>query len=83
MCVFVFVCWFGRVHFSESRLGWSLLLQVVEDLPKNDTYEYLYRPIDNIMAVLGHTKATLHVLKLDVEGGEWDIFRKSIFKVGL
>lgn len=80
MCVCV--CWFGRVHFSETRLGSTVVLQVVEDLVRNDTFEFFYRPLSNIMSILGHTKATLHVLKLDIEGGEWDVFSKSIFKVG-
>lgn len=45
-------------------------------------YIYLYRPLDNIMYLLGHPKANVDVLKIDVDGPEWEIFEDSIFKVG-
>ncbi|KAK3877250.1 hypothetical protein Pcinc_018048 [Petrolisthes cinctipes] len=73
---------FPRVHFSQTRLGWLLLYQVVDNRIENSIYNYLYRPLDNIMYILGHTEVTLHLLKVDIEGTEWDIFSKSIFKVG-
>lgn len=45
-------------------------------------YIYLYRPLDNIMYLLGHSKVNVDVLKIDVDGPEWEIFEDSIFKVG-
>ncbi|KAK4327223.1 hypothetical protein Pmani_002280 [Petrolisthes manimaculis] len=72
---------FPRVHFSQTRLGSFVLYQEVDNRIEDSIYTFLYRPLDNIMYILGHTEVTLHLLKVDIEGAEWDIFSKSIFEL--
>ncbi|XP_050730118.1 uncharacterized protein LOC127005363 isoform X2 [Eriocheir sinensis] len=74
---------FPRIHFGHVRLGSRVLYQVVEDKVKNSTYAYLYRPLDNLMYVLGHAAATIDLLKVDIEGAEWEVFQESIFKTNI
>nr|XP_045615651.1 mucin-5AC-like [Procambarus clarkii] len=70
-----------RVHFIHIRVGDKVLYQFVLDKVKNSTFQYLYRPLDNIMYILRHDSANLELIKMDVEGDEWNIFKNSIFKV--
>ncbi|XP_071550105.1 uncharacterized protein [Panulirus ornatus] len=71
---------FPRVVFIQIRLGSKVLVLDVVDKVKNTTFQYLYRPLDNIMFLLKHYDANLDVLKMDVEGDEWQIFLDSIFR---
>ena len=70
-----------RVHLGHVRLGTKVLYQVVEDKVRNKTYAYRYRPLDNLMYLLGHASASIDLLKMDIEGMEWEVFEESIFKV--
>nr|XP_053641089.1 uncharacterized protein LOC128694809 [Cherax quadricarinatus] len=70
-----------RVHFIHIRLGHSVVFFTEINKLKNSTFLYLYRPLDNIMFILQHYTANLQLLKMDVEGDEWQIFQDSIFKV--
>ncbi|XP_047475367.1 uncharacterized protein LOC125029495 [Penaeus chinensis] len=74
---------FPRVHFAHIRLGKSLLVDTEINHVKNSTFEFLYRPLDNIMYILHHEESNIDFLKLDVEGQEWDIFEESIFKTDI
>lgn len=70
-----------RVHFAHIRLGKNLLVDTEINKIENSTFEFLYRPLDNIMFILHHQESNVDFLKLDVEGSEWEIFGESIFKV--
>uniref|UniRef100_A0A0N7ZAW1 Methyltransferase domain-containing protein n=1 Tax=Scylla olivacea TaxID=85551 RepID=A0A0N7ZAW1_SCYOL len=74
---------FIRIHFGHVRLGTKVLYQVVEDKVRNSTYAYMYRPLDNLMYLLGHTRASINLLKMDIEGDEWKVFNESIFKTDI
>ncbi|XP_042865210.1 uncharacterized protein LOC122248904 [Penaeus japonicus] len=53
-------------------------------IPKTkQEYIYLYRPLDNIMYLLDQHRANLDVLKVDVDGPEWEIFEDSIFRTDI
>nr|XP_027220569.1 uncharacterized protein LOC113812844 [Penaeus vannamei] len=71
---------FPRVHFAHIRLGKNLLVDTEINKIENSTFEFLYRPLDNIMFILHHQESNVDFLKLDVEGSEWEIFGESIFK---
>lgn len=85
MCVYENKCitslFSHRVHFAHIRLGKLVLVDTEINNIKNSTFDFLYRPLDNIMYILQHQKSNIDFLKLDVEGQEWDIFEESIFKV--
>lgn len=72
-----------RVKFLRLRLATGRGVKVERSYnPKTKSeYIYLYRPLDNIMYLLGHHEANVDVLKIDVDGPEWEIFEDSIFKV--
>ncbi|XP_069165159.1 uncharacterized protein [Procambarus clarkii] len=72
-----------RVHFIHIRVGDKVLYKFVLDKVKNSTFQYLYRPLDNIMYILRHDSANLELIKMDVEGDEWNIFKNSIFKTNI
>nr|XP_053641091.1 uncharacterized protein LOC128694810 [Cherax quadricarinatus] len=72
-----------RVHFIHIRLGHSVVFFTEINKLKNSTFLYLYRPLDNIMFILQHYRANLQLLKMDVEGDEWQIFQDSIFKTDI
>ncbi|XP_047476109.1 probable methyltransferase-like protein 24 [Penaeus chinensis] len=73
---------YPRVTFLRLRLaaGRSVKVERTYDPETKSEYIYLYRPLDNIMYLLGHPKANVDVLKIDVDGPEWEIFEDSIFK---
>ncbi|XP_042865197.1 uncharacterized protein LOC122248896 isoform X1 [Penaeus japonicus] len=74
---------FPRVHFAHIRLGKSILWDTEINNLKNTTFEFLYRPLDNIMYILHHEKSNIDFLKLDIEGQEWEVFEESIFKMDI
>ncbi|XP_037785565.1 methyltransferase-like protein 24 isoform X1 [Penaeus monodon] len=73
---------FPRVKFLRFRLaaGRGVKVERSYNPATKSEYIYLYRPLDNIMYLLGHSTANVDVLKIDVDGPEWEIFEDSIFK---
>nr|XP_027220579.1 methyltransferase-like protein 24 [Penaeus vannamei] len=76
---------YPRVKFLRLRLATGRGVKVERSYnPKTKSeYIYLYRPLDNIMYLLGHHEANVDVLKIDVDGPEWEIFEDSIFKTDI
>ncbi|XP_037785563.1 methyltransferase-like protein 24 [Penaeus monodon] len=76
---------FPRVKFLRLRLaaGRGVKVERSYNPATKSEYIYLYRPLDNIMYLLGHPKANVDVLKIDVDGPEWEIFEDSIFKTDI
>lgn len=49
----------------------------------NTSYISLARPIDNIMMLLHHYHANIDLLKIDIDGPEFEVLEQSVFEVGL
>ncbi|KAL7630710.1 UNVERIFIED_CONTAM: hypothetical protein RMT77_019080 [Armadillidium vulgare] len=70
-----------RVFYFRVRLGPEI--RVVDTryaLNSSFNYAFLYRSLDNIMELVGDSGGFIDILKMDVEGDEWDIFSHSICK---
>ena len=61
---------------NAARLAESLYARRSPGTNGQPSEALVFRPLPAILAELGHTQ--LHVLKLDVEGGEWDILRSEL-----
>ncbi|XP_018019060.1 uncharacterized protein LOC108675551 [Hyalella azteca] len=76
---------YNRVNFisvrlsSSGKIEWKTEVKGKKD-GSTSNYTYVYRPLDNILAITGHYDEVLDYLKLDVEGSEWSTFENSIFK---
>ncbi|XP_076069683.1 putative methyltransferase-like protein 24 [Oratosquilla oratoria] len=68
-----------RMHFEAVRLGPTNAVQYthfMEGEIKEDVYRYM--TYDTIRENLGHRNTTIHYLKVDIEGFEWDVFRQIL-----
>ncbi|XP_042858220.1 uncharacterized protein LOC122244399 [Penaeus japonicus] len=76
---------YPKVTFLRVRLAAGRSVSVERSYhPKTkQEYIYLYRPLDNIMYLLDQHRANLDVLKVDVDGPEWEIFEDSIFRTDI
>lgn len=58
------------------------MLQNGIDSSHNTSYISLARPIDNIMMILHHYHANIDLLKIDIDGPEFEVLEQSVFEVG-
>ncbi|KAK7071269.1 hypothetical protein SK128_016454 [Halocaridina rubra] len=72
-----------RVHVGHVRLGARVEYQTEINKVTNKNFTYFYRPLDNIMYILYHEKANIDLLKIDIEGYEWEVLERSVFKTDI
>ncbi|XP_071550101.1 uncharacterized protein [Panulirus ornatus] len=73
---------YPRVHFIHLRIGSDEVVRLVSGIHTdlNITYQYLYRPLDNIMYLLHQYQANIDLLKIDIDGPEFEVLEQSLFK---
>ena len=67
------------MYFFRVRLARGNDVFWLNSIP--DNYAYLYRPIDNILYILNHQHLHLDVVKIDIDGDEWDTISKTFCTV--
>ncbi|KAK7068312.1 hypothetical protein SK128_004799 [Halocaridina rubra] len=74
-----------RLAFYKARIGTHFLREFQyrqENLPTGP-FMVEYWPLSGLMKRLGHQGTQMFYLKMDIEGIEWDVFEKSIFKTDI
>ncbi|KAK7082120.1 hypothetical protein SK128_003239 [Halocaridina rubra] len=74
-----------KLAFYKARIGTHFLREFQyrqENLPVGP-YMVEYWPLSGLMKRLGHHGTQMFYLKMDIEGIEWDVFEKSIFKTDI
>ncbi|XP_037800376.1 uncharacterized protein LOC119595291 [Penaeus monodon] len=71
-----------RLTFYKARIGTTFMRQTVfrSDVPGDRGFMVEYWPLSALLRRLGHRSHHLFYLKLDIEGDEWEVLEKSLFK---